>query len=544
MRSLRCIRKVCDTWKWSWPHMMVTYPIRLFSTTPLSLVGGPAARTQKNKDTDEWDTLDISSVFNKTDGFSSETNEIYQNESVSSVVSSVAATKKVDLDVSVLDAKGTIVPVKPIQYFADLPNVPDWLTKGLETLAYPSTTPIQAHTIPVLDEGHDLIGLAPTGSGKTVAFAVPALKRFNRSPSGLPTIVVLAPTRELVQQTAKVFYQLSSGNVRVCEAYGGAPREIQARRLHSGCDALIASPGRLKDFLKNGDVTLDHMSFLVFDEADRLLDMGFKIQLDEILSYADPSRPVQTMMWSATWPKSVEELAREYLSENRYTIRAGTAGTGLQVNENIKQHIFFGDSPQERMEMLVSLIHKGTIDENTAKMMIFVERQTDTDNAAQMLARMLGIHHRNVGVIHGGMQQRQRDYIMHKFKTNQIRILIATDVASRGIDFPDVTCVVNLFSPKNIDSYCHRIGRTGRAGRSGDSFTFIGRSDGSLAKDLVDYLGKCGMDIPDKLVEISERYIQIEEERRFKRSRNGRYGRDNKRRGWSNNYASSQDNGW
>ncbi|ORC87066.1 mitochondrial DEAD box protein [Trypanosoma theileri] len=544
MRSLRCIKRVCATCKWPWSPVIITYPMRLFSTTSVSLVGSPTAWTEKERDTDEWNTLDVSSVFNKPDGFSSKRNEVHQNESISTVISSVDKPKKVELDVSVLDAKGNIVPVKPVQCFADLSNSPDWLTKGLETLAYPSTTPIQAHTIPVLDEGHDLIGLAPTGSGKTVAFAVPALKRFKRSPSGLPTIVVLAPTRELVQQTAKVFYQLSSGNVRVCEAYGGAPREIQARRLHNGCDALIACPGRLKDFLQNGDVTLDHMSFLVFDEADRLLDMGFKIQLDEILSYADPSRPVQTMMWSATWPKSVEDLARDYLSENRYTIRAGTAGTGLQVNENIKQHIFFGDSPQERLETLVSLIQKGTIDENTAKMMIFVERQTDTDNAAQMLARMLGIHSRNVGVIHGGMPQRQRDYIMHNFKTNRIRILIATDVASRGIDFPDVTCVVNLFAPKNIDSYCHRIGRTGRAGRSGDSFTFIGRSDGSLAKDLVDYLQKCGMEVPERLVQISEKYIKIEEERRFKRSRNGRYGRDNKRRSWSSNTTSSQDSGW
>ncbi|ESL11487.1 hypothetical protein TRSC58_00761 [Trypanosoma rangeli SC58] len=205
--------------------------------------------------------------------------------------------------------------------------------------------------------------------------------------------------------------------------------------------------------------------------------------------------------------------------------------------------MLFADHPQERMEALVSLIQNGTIDENTAKMMIFVERQTDTENAAQLLAKMLGVHIRNVGILHGGMQQRQRDYIMSRFKHSKTRILVATDVASRGIDFPDVTCVVNFIAPKGIDSYCHRIGRTGRAGRTGDSFTFIGRSDGSLAKDLVGYLKKCGMEVPQRLLDIAERYIQYEEQRNSKRSWNGRYGRGHKRPKWENR-ATSQDSGW
>ncbi|KAH8609758.1 DEAD DEAH box helicase Type III restriction enzyme res subunit Helicase conserved C terminal domain [Trypanosoma vivax] len=447
-------------------------------------------------------------------------------------------------DVSVLNGRGEAVSVTPVQRFAEVKDLPKWLADGLRALAYPSTTSIQSYTIPILDQGHDLIGLAPTGSGKTVAFAVPALKKFQASPNGSPTIVVLAPTRELVQQTASVFHMLSGGNIRVCEAYGGAPREVQARRLYNGCDALIACPGRLKDFLQNGEVTLEHMSFLVFDEADRLLDMGFKIQLDEILSYANSSQPAQTMMWSATWPKSVEELARKYLSPDRYTIRAGTAGTGLQVNENITQHILFAEGPEERMKVLVSLIREGKIDENTAKMMIFVERQTDTENTAFMLARMLGIHNRCVGVVHGGMQQRQRDYVMDGFKKGRTRILVATDVASRGLDFPDVTCVVNFIAPKNIDSYCHRIGRTGRAGRTGDSFTFIGRSDGALARDLVGYVKKCGMEVPEKLVELAERYVQMEGERQGRRSWGGRHRGGRKSYSTDINAAAGRESGW
>uniref|UniRef100_A0A0A9YLL1 ATP-dependent RNA helicase DBP2 n=1 Tax=Lygus hesperus TaxID=30085 RepID=A0A0A9YLL1_LYGHE len=146
---------------------------------------------------------------------------------------------------------------------------------------------IQKYTIPLLDEGHDIIGLAPTGSGKTIAFAVPAMKLLLPNDDHSPSVLVLAPTRELVQQTKQVFDNLSGGVVRVCEAYGGSPRHTQARQLQYGCDVLIACPGRLKDFLDSGVVSIAKASFVVFDEADRLLDMGFQVQLDEILQYVN-----------------------------------------------------------------------------------------------------------------------------------------------------------------------------------------------------------------------------------------------------------------
>ncbi|RNF20658.1 mitochondrial DEAD box protein [Trypanosoma conorhini] len=543
MRALRYVRRVYSTSKWPWSRLSIGCASHFVSSTPIRFVGHPTPSSHTYDNSDCWDPFAAASVLQKDYASALKGTESVKVQHVSPTELSEAAPNVVASDVSVIDASGTKVHVTPIQYFSEITNTPDWLSKGIDEMGYPKVTPIQAYTIPILEKKHDLIGLAPTGSGKTVAFAVPALKHFKPSPDGLPTIIVLAPTRELVQQTAKVFSQLSSGVIRVCEAYGGAPREVQARRLHKGCDVLVACPGRLKDFLQNEDVTLAHMSFLVFDEADRLLDMGFKIQLDEILSYADPSRPTQTMMWSATWPKGVEELAREYLSQERYTIRAGTAGLGLQVNNNIRQHVLFADHPQERMEALVSLIQNGTIDENTAKMMIFVERQTDTENAAHLLAKMLGIHVRNVSILHGGMPQRQRDFVMSRFKHNQTRILVATDVASRGIDFPDVTCVVNFIAPKGIDSYCHRIGRTGRAGRTGDSFTFIGHADGSLARDLVGYLNKCGMEVPQRLLDLADKHTEYEESRSFKRSWKGRSGRGYnrpKREG----RAMSQGTGW
>ncbi|KPI87875.1 putative mitochondrial DEAD box protein [Leptomonas seymouri] len=420
----------------------------------------------------------------------------------------VAPLSSTEHDVVITDSKGSKVDVAPLNTFAELSDAPRWLAEGLQSLQYPSTTDIQRYTIPLLAGGHDVIGLAPTGSGKTVAFAVPALKNFHRNADGSPSVLVLAPTRELVQQTTKVFSSLSRGQVRVCEAYGGSFREAQARHLHAGCDVLVACPGRLKDFLDAGDVSIKNLSFLVFDEADRLLDMGFQVQLDEILSYVDSSSHPQTMMWSATWPHSVQALARNYLSGDRILIRAGTAGTGLQVNEHIKQSLFFCNGFNDRIEKLGELVENGTIDDNTDKLIIFVERQSDTESMAQAFSQRIGIDSRYIGVLHGGLSQRFRDKVMSQFKNNYIRLLVATDVASRGLDIPDVTCVVNFQAPKNIDSYCHRIGRTGRAGRSGKAYTFIGDQDGIIAADLIDYLTRCNTEVPQELTRLAEVYRQ------------------------------------
>lgn len=427
--------------------------------------------------------------------------------------------------VVVTNSLDEVVPIKPLSLFSDLAGAPLWLKDGLNDSGFPETTPIQKYTIPVLEEGHDVIGLAPTGSGKTVAFAVPALKNFKNA-TNAPSILILAPTRELVQQTTIVFQKLSRGEVRVCEAYGGSPRELQAKRLANGCDVLVACPGRLNDFLKQGDVSLHNLSFLVFDEADRLLDMGFQIQLDEILSHMDPSVPVQKMMWSATWPTSVQRLAKAYLSSNRYVVRAGASGTGLQVNRNISQTMQFADSVEDRIDFIAKLIETGKIDENTAKVIIFVERKSDTENVAYSLSQKLGINSRFVGVLHGGLHQRQRDNVMNHFKKSDIRLLVATDIASRGLDIPDVTCVINFDVPGSIDSYCHRIGRTGRAGRKGDAFTLINGQNCPIAPELVDYLRKANIDVPERLVEVSKKeasrrmYRRDGDRRRSGRNRN------------------------
>lgn len=452
------------------------------------------------------------------------------------VSQSIDASEEGD-GITVTNARNENVTVTPLNLFSDIVGAPDWLAESLKESGYPSTTTIQKYTIPVLEEGHDVIGLAPTGSGKTVAFAVPALKSLTnrKSTSMHPSILVLAPTRELVQQTTAVFERLSGGQVRVCEAYGGASREIQARRLGDGCDVVVACPGRLNDFLKGGEVSLENLSFLVFDEADRLLDMGFQIQLDEIISYIDPSQaPVQKMMWSATWPTSVQRLAHNYLSPNRYLVRAGSAGSGAQVNKRITQEIIFADSPDERISSIVELIKSGKIDENTAKVIIFVERKSDTENVAASLSQQLGIDQRFVGVLHGGLHQRQRDYVMNQFKNSNIRLLVATDVASRGLDIPDVSCVINFEPPGNIDSYCHRIGRTGRAGRSGDAFTFMNDYQTGIAPELIQFFEKCSIEIPQRLTQLSRK----EASKRMNR-RDG--GRRRPNRGGGRSYSNTRN---
>ncbi|KAK7198180.1 DEAD-box ATP-dependent RNA helicase, mitochondrial [Novymonas esmeraldas] len=428
-------------------------------------------------------------------------------------------------EVSITDQSGKAVDVAPLHNFADLKGAPKWLAEGLSELGYPSTTNVQKFTIPLLADGHHAIGLAPTGSGKTVAFAVPALMSLKRNPDNSPAVLILVPTRELVQQTIKVFQSLGRGQVRVSGAYGGTPRDLQARSLHSGCDVLVACPGRLKDFLDSGDVSIRNLSLLVFDEADRLLDMGFSVVLDEIMGYLDSSASPQTMMWSATWPESVQALADKYLAESHVLIRAGTAGTGLQVNMDIKQEFFFHSTFAERIEKLGALVEAGTIDDNTDKLILFVERQTDTESTANAFSNRLGIDSRYVGVIHGGLSQRSRDKVMRQFKDNHVRILVATDVAARGLDIPDVTCVVNFQAPKGIDSYCHRIGRTGRAGRSGTAYTFLGPSDGALAADLIDYLGRSKCNPPPELanlVDLHRGRTQFQQQRLRGRGRGGR----------------------
>lgn len=209
-------------------------------------------------------------------------------------------------EVHCTDGRGQKFKVTPLGDFKELDNdskIPDWLQQGIHTLGYKTPTLIQSYTIPVLEKGADAIGLAPTGSGKTVAFGIPSLSTIKRA-SHNPQILVLCPVRELCQQTTKVMKGLCqhNRNIHICEAYGGSPRDPQLAAIRRGCDVLVATPGRLVDFLDSGAFDFSELKFFIFDEADRLLDMGFSNAIDKIFSFVDPQKQRQTMMWSATWP--------------------------------------------------------------------------------------------------------------------------------------------------------------------------------------------------------------------------------------------------
>lgn len=449
--------------------------------------------------------------------------------------------------ITAMDGNGNVIEIPVLAKFSDLPDsIPDWLKSNVEQMGFKNATPIQGATMPFLLDGRDVVGLAPTGSGKTAAFAIPALARFKRNRNGNPAILVIAPVRELVQQTTKVFRTVGKSQVITCEAYGGTSRGLQARDLQRGCDVLVACPGRLTDFLKSGTVSLDDVRFLVLDEADRLLDMGFQPQIDEIMQYCAPEG-VQVMMWSATWPTSVQRLAQAYLSREAVMVRAGD-GFGQQINADITQHVFVCRSINDKGTKLRELASKGLLRLSESKVIVFVKTQADCEGVAAFLSRCLEIDPRRFGLIHGGMEQDRRDHVISDFKNGKKPILVATDVASRGLDISDVQAVINFSPPNDIDSYCHRIGRTGRAGRKGSAFTFVD-APGAFASSLVEYLERCKQEVPSELREMgrfdrfssgSSRFGSRGRGRGRGRSRFGDGRRDNFHGGQS----STWDKGW
>lgn len=411
--------------------------------------------------------------------------------------------------VKVIDGDGNSIDITPVSEFVNMfEKLPKWLTANIQRLEYKKPTAIQAYTIPVLLDGNDAVGLAPTGSGKTMAFAVPSLAQMKASAQGHPSILVVAPVRELVQQIAKVFQQLvdAPNGMRVCCAYGGAPRGHQVSEIMRGCDVLVATPGRLNDFLQSNIVSLSHVNFIVFDEADRLLDMGFKPQLDDIMQYTDHSRPAQVMMWSATWPKEVQHLANDFLGPKRMLVRAGGAGQGLSINTDIRQHVLLVRDNREKLEELITLAESKKIN-FMDQTIVFVEQKVMCEVVAEQLIRSLSskglVGRQGVVAIHGGMDQSARDRVIGAFKCSSVTVLVATDVAARGLDFPEVKTVVNFDCPKTIEMYCHRIGRTARAGRRGDAYTFMDRMRGILP-EVVEYMLKCKQLVPDDLKRAAE----------------------------------------
>ncbi|KAM0675995.1 ATP-dependent RNA helicase dbp2 [Gurleya vavrai] len=379
----------------------------------------------------------------------------------------------------------------PIKDFRDIDLFSDDLLRCLEKEGYTKPTPIQAQGWPMALSGRDMVGIAQTGSGKTLSFVLPALIHANdqtplRRNDG-PIVLILAPTRELVLQINEVVnvYKKMFRMRSTC-IYGGVSAYSQKQDLRDGCEIVVATPGRLIDLYDQGCISLSRVSFLVLDEADRMLDMGFEPQLQKIIPKTNPER--QTLMWSATWPKEVRALAMDFAKDY---IQVNIGEEELTINSKIMQVVKVVENRNKRQELLDVLK-----DAKKKKVIIFCNTKRMCDD----LEYYLHDKYYSCVAIHGDKSQAARDRVINDFKDGKKDILIATDVAARGLDVKGVYMVVNYDFPKQCEDYVHRIGRTARGDvKEGKSFSFFTYDDRNNAKKLVEILEDGKNEISEEL---------------------------------------------
>jgi len=355
--------------------------------------------------------------------------------------------------------------------FADL-GLSEELLKSIADAGYDAPTPIQAQAIPPVLMMKDLIGIAQTGTGKTASFVLPMIDILaqGRSRARMPRSLILEPTRELAAQVAENFEKYGKNhNLSMALLIGGVSMGDQVKDLEKGVDVLIATPGRLMDLFERGRILMSGCELLVIDEADRMLDMGFIPDIEEICSKLPSTR--QTMLFSATMPPPIKKLSDQFLDNPKY-IEASRPAT---ANTSIDQSLI-NVAPKAKRKLLVDILdHEGV---ETA--IIFCNRKTEVRDLCQSL-RKDGF---DAGQIHGDMDQSSRLAELDRFKSGELNILCASDVAARGLDIKGVSHVVNYDIPWHPDDYIHRIGRTGRAGASGVAFTFVTKSDSEHVENI------------------------------------------------------------
>jgi ATP-dependent RNA helicase RhlE len=359
--------------------------------------------------------------------------------------------------------------------FADL-GLAEPLLRALEAAKYTVPTPIQARTIPALLQGRDVLGIAQTGTGKTAAFALPVLQHLSgfreRPQPKHPRALVLAPTRELAVQISRSFDTYGRGlGLRLCTVVGGLGYGRQIETLARGVDILVATPGRLLDLVERGNVKLAHVTFLVIDEADRMFDMGFIRDVRRIVGGVSKQR--QTLLFSATMPGDVAKLASEIL-KNPEKVEIAPQGQGRAVDK-IDQRVYFVNSATKRA-LLSHLLSDAALE----RVIVF----TRTKRGANRVAEALEDRGVSSEAIHGNKSQNARQKALDNFSRGKARVLVATDLASRGIDVTGVTHVINYELPADAESYVHRIGRTARAGASGVALSFCDSSERGQLKSI------------------------------------------------------------
>ncbi|XP_069319942.1 probable ATP-dependent RNA helicase DDX53 [Eulemur rufifrons] len=379
------------------------------------------------------------------------------------------------------------------------------LMKNITEAGFKNPTPIQSQAWPIVLQGIDLIGVAQTGTGKTLAYLLPGFIHLDSQPISReerngPGMLVLIPTRELALQVEAECSKYSyKGLTSVC-IYGGGNREKQIRDITKGVDIIIATPGRLNDLQMNNLVNLRSITFLVLDEADKMLDLGFEPQIMKILLDVRPDR--QTVMTSATWPAAVRRLANSYLKEPMIVY---VDTLDLVAVNTVKQNIIVTTETEKRALIQDFLESMSPND----KVIVFVSRKVIADD----LSSDLGIQGVPVQSLHGNREQFDREQALEDFKTGKVKILIATDLASRGLDVTDITHVYNYDFPRNIEEYVHRIGRTGRAGKTGTSITLITQHDSKIADELIKILQRANQSVPEDLVKMAEQYKLYQQKR-------------------------------
>jgi ATP-dependent RNA helicase RhlE len=341
---------------------------------------------------------------------------------------------------------------------------------------YTSPTPIQEKSIPIILAGKDLVGCAQTGTGKTAAFAIPIIHNLHRmigSSKKTKEIrcLVVTPTRELAVQIGESFDTYGKyTNIRQLTIFGGVSQVPQVDQLKKGVDVLIATPGRLLDLHKQGFINFDQLHYLVLDESDLMLDMGFINDVRKIVKLVPTNR--QTLLFSATMPMAIRELADTFLNKPEYVSVTPVSSTA----EIIEQQIYFVDKENKR-GLLYHLIRN----ENLSNVLVFVRTKHGADNVVKALKK----HGVNAEAIHGDKSQTARQRVLDNFKSKEISVLVATDIAARGIDIESLPYVINFDLPNIPETYVHRIGRTGRAGNGGISISFCGRDEEPYWKDIL-----------------------------------------------------------
>ena len=356
------------------------------------------------------------------------------------------------------EAEKPAEPAKPENGFETL-GLPDTVIEAVKRVGFEQPSPIQAQTIPLLMKGRDVVGLAQTGTGKTAAFALPVLSQIDPE-KRYPQALVLAPTRELALQVSDSFQSFADhiGGVNILPIYGGQAYGIQLSGLRRGAQVIVGTPGRVIDHLEKGSLDISNLSFLVLDEADEMLNMGFQEDVERILEDTPDSK--QVALFSATMPNAIRRISRDYLNDpEEVTVKSET-----RTNTNITQRYLF-TAHRNKLDAITRILEVTEFE----AMIVFVRTKNETEELAEKL-RARGF---SAAAINGDIAQQQRERTVDQLRDGRLDILVATDVAARGLDVERISHVLNYDIPNDTESYVHRIGRTGRAGRSGEAILFV-----------------------------------------------------------------------